>query len=316
MYRIAKITELPESNFDVVDKALVVDNNKTTINAESIDKEHRTSTYLSSAVNTVNDAHNRLSMFENTVLNNYFTTDLTSTYISNGSLIHDAYITELITLGSKGAFLTVDDATAFKTECVALIQQLKEKIMNIFTANLELLFKKQQSLAAVPIGSSIVGYDSSKEYAGSTTTPELIANNEERWNSSNSPEDFDMFSGNFSLRHLIAGFTDLQSAKDVWHEHAIDDMFTGFSDSIDELKTQLNALTDKCVYGFCNEDPIKNTGAIVVPSNSVNDNTNKTQPIATLVFEILKQQIYLVMKNAYIQYLVKMTAYPDPQDNS
>jgi len=318
MYRIAKINELSTADFVVNDKALTVDSTMTQITPIIVDKEHRSVEYLSAAINVINDAYNRLTTFENTIKTNYFTADLSETYITSGTLIHDDYVTELITIGSKGGFLTVIDANAYKTECLALIQQLKEKAMNMFTANLDTLFKKQQSIDAVPIGSTPTKPDSNGDvtYPGVSLNPELILNNAERWNSLATADDFNMFNGQFSLMHLLTGFTTLQASEDIWHDNTTDDgIFNIQFENIEHLKEQIGALSDQCVYGFCNANPQNNTGNIVIPTESVNTNSNTTQPIATIVFEVLKQQIYVVMKNVYMQYLVKLTAYPNPVNN-
>lgn len=313
MYRIAKLQDLPTDNFKIGDQALLVDAGLQAITPTTVDKEHRSVAYLSAAIGVINNAYDRLTSFDNIITSTYLTTELTDTYLTANTLIHETDVTNVITLGSNGAFLSKTAAATMQTECIKLIQQLKEKAMNMFTANLDDVFKKQQSMNAVPFGVNYTD-DNTLEITGTSILGPNLTDDKERYDSSDpSPYKYDFLNGQFSLNHLLTGFDNLKADVDFWTEFK-DNL--GSFQNIDDIKAAIAALSDdpETSYGFCNATS-GTDGAIVVPMNSV-DTTDTTVPVATIVFEILKRQIYIVIKNIYMQYLLKLTRYPKPADNS
>lgn len=313
MYRIAKLTELPSADFVVDDKALMVDAALTSITPCIVDKEHRTVSYLSSSISVINYAYDLLTNFDNTITTNYFTTELSDTYITANTLIHASDVTNVTTLGSNGAFLSIATAETAKTECLMLIQRLKEKAMNMFTANLDEVFKKQQSMNAVPFGVNLSS-TTTLNPLGTAILGSNITNDSERYSSDSAdPTMYSFSAGQFSLKHLLTGFDNLNATEDIWTLFNDDDTFRSSLATIAGIKTVVDATGDspEHSFGFCNS---ASDGTIVVPAKSVDDDGN-TIPVATMVFEVLKRQIYVVIKNVYMQYLLKLTQYPNPNDN-
>lgn len=317
MYRIAKLQNLPTDDFKIGDKAMVVDAGLQTLSPARVDKEHRTITYLSSAIGTVNTVYDKLTSYDNRLNSMYLTTELSDTYLTANTLIHEADVMNVVTLGSKGAFLSKDEAAASQTECIKLIQQLKEKAMNMFTANLDEVFKKQQSINAVPFGTDRNSPASLNPNHTAVLGPNLTNNDESYVGNEADPNLYNFLNGQFSLNHLLMGFENLKATTDFWQKFKDDEEFQLKFTTISDVKNEIDALNDtpETSYGFCNA-MLAGDGTIQIPTESINRLNNKTIPIATIVFEILKRQIYVVIKNVYMQYLLKLTLYPNPVDNN
>lgn len=322
MYRIVDIKTLPIVDAVTDDKVLTTTDTFTTVNVTPVDKTYRAISYLSSAINTVNSAYDQLAAFENMIELNYFTTDLTATYITANTLIHDDDISNVLAVGAQGGFLSKKAAASMQAECFALIQQLKERVMNMFTANLDTVFKYQQSMTATPVGGII-------SPTGTADIKPNITNNAEQYTAEPAGVSaFDFIEGQFSLKHLLTGFDTLKINKDFWSEftvdsnfdfsHFVDDLTAAddditYDNALDKIKALIDAMSDTSEYGFCNSNADDaNSAAVTVPSAAIDIYEHKTIPAATIIFESLKRQIYVVIKNIYVQYLVNMTRHPNP----
>ena len=319
MYRITKVKDLPELKFNVNDRVLMVDDDRVKISMQEIpNKKYRTASYLSASINTLNSAHAELKRFEKTLEDDYFThpDTLDSVYMPSGMLIHQRDVAQFIAVGSDGGLLTNAEAERMQAECIALINKLKERTMNMFTANLDHIFKLQQSVDAMPLG----GFK-----PDSVKGPNLTGG-AERYEEDDG--EFNFNNGHFSLSHLMKGSPRLKAKNDFWEKFSINGgagfNFSEFEDGefediLKNIAHRIGALTDLGedesnigIYGFCGNSDIGESGEIAVPSLWVDFTLEnpKTMPIATIIFEILKRQIYVVIKNLYTEYLVKLTASP------
>lgn len=296
MYRIAKINALPLANFAANDKAVIADDEKAYMSETAVDKTHQSSAYLNSAVDAVNSSINRLQQFASDVENKYFTSTIANTYVTADTLVHASHVADIQAIGAAGGLMTKADAAAKKAECISEIKRLKERVMNMFTANLNSVFMQQQTLNQSTYNA--------KASASLTNADQYYAGNTPASN------NFNLTSGKFSLKYFMTGYNTVQSPVDFWTTYYAGGSFD-FStlSSVSAVSAAVNAENDNSTYGMFNADG-SDTNLVIVPDVWLDTTHAKTMPVGTAIFEVLKQEIYTVIKNTYMYYMVKMLRTP------
>lgn len=308
MYKIVNIADLNlATNFIETDKVVEIDGTQTKMRVATNDYAHKSKSYLSDAINTVDSAFNSYIKTIDTIYTTYLTSDISAVYLPKGSAVLEETINTILT---SDAFLTKEKCKKIETDCIAYIDELKNKAVSIMMAQLNKSFIAQNSAGKLAYGQK--GKNYKIEYTTDITEDGLPEGN-----------DYDFETGEFSLPNLLFGsvvepWDDSLGrasepsdyipfkAPDAWKKYYDDGAQTVLlnRDIEDLLADELSS------YLVFNVNEEKKDYKIVVPEGSYDFVNNESIPVAQLVEEFLKRQIKTVIKNVCDKYISKMSSIP------
>lgn len=316
MYKIVNIIDLNvATEFIKTDKVIEFINDHSQMRVGENDYAHKNKTYLSSAIDIADDTLNSYTDAIDEVTSTYITSELSSVYIKEGSLIPISLYDNIM---NSDAFLTKEGCKKLETECISYINELKNKAVSVIVAEMNESFIKQNSVGRIAYGQE----NKSGSSADITYTQRIAQNTESEKN------DYDFETGEFSLYNLLFGLTsskltvtntdgtiDRTIIIDFWHEKYSDPLssFCPFN-TIESFDDITSLITDDC-YAFnsvnISEDPDATPDYKVrVPEKSYDFKRNTSIPMAQIIEFFLKKQIKRVIKQICDKYMSPMTSVP------
>lgn len=305
MYKIVNITDLKlASKFIDTDKVIEISDDQTKMYVADNDYAHKNQTYLSNCIDIVDSTMNSYLNAIDTVTGTYLTSDLTSVYIKNGSLIKQETFDKIM---NSNAFLTKEACKKIETNCISYLTELKNRAVSIVMAQLNHSFVKQNSVNRLAFGQEKLGELDINDAIYSIT----------KW----SPTNFE--TGEFSLGSLLydAPGTDICYVRDFWEESYASNISSFYPEcnyqSFDEMANYIN--NDGTMFSFNSQyaehDSMNQDFKVRVPSASFDMMRSQTIPIAKLIELFLKRQIKQVIQIISDSYISKMVSIPEISAN-
>lgn len=309
MYKIVNLSDLNiDLKFIESDKVIEINSNKTKMQITNNDYAHKSQSYLAKCIDIADSSMTSYLKAIDNIKSTYFTTDITNIYLKNGSAIS---LNTFNTIMSSDAFLTKDGCKKIETECIAYIDELKNKAVSLIMAHLNTSFIEQNSVAKLAYGQVLKG-TSGKEIKYT----ESITQGDEQ------PGEYNFESGEFSLPNLLFDTTVLETESDdsdmqfsivdsdAWKNNFYKNTFLTNNQNYDTFKDIINIIDPSASVLTFNADEEKADFKINVPEDSFDYKRNKTIPVAKLVEYFLKQQIKKCIKTVCNRYVSQMTSIP------
>lgn len=313
MYKIVPITALTIADaFISSDKIIQISDNGTKMFVGENDYEHKNKFYLSACIENADRSLNSYLSAYNTLSNTYITSALSNVYIENGNLITKETVDKIL---SSDAFLTKEGCKSFEAECIAYINELKNKAVSIIMAKLNESFIAQNSVKRRIYGQMqneepfIYNKGILKEETFPNYTNKVPANS------------FNFKSGEFTLAGLlfenIASDDDASTVtygEDAFNDNYVDVFQSYFPyDSFDSAASLIEEKFKDNTYVFNPKDVDNCDFKIEVPIDASFDYKKKESiPIAKLITFVLKNQIYRTLTNICNNYASLMVSIPQP----
>ena len=312
MYKIVPITALTStSTFISSDKIIEISQDRTKMSVGINDYEHKNKQYLSTCIENADRSLNAYLSAYDHLSNTYITaSSLSNVYITQGSLITKETVEKIL---SSDAFLTKDGCKAFEANCIAYINELKNKAVSIIMAKLNESFIAQNSVNRKVYGQ--ISGNTPFVYVSKILHDETYAN----YKNPNTGYNFNFKKGEFTLAKLLffeMPDANIKQCADTYldyYEKSVSSYFMNSSFSsvdaiIKKLKVGDTNGNNVCTFNAPNKTDFDLK--ITVPSTSFDFVKKQSIPITKLIEFVLKNQIYRVITNICNHYAALMISVP------
>ena len=304
MYKIVPITALPAAeSFISSDQIVRISNDRTSMAIDENDYAHKNKSYLSSCIDNADSSLNAYLSSYNLMSSTYITGDLQDIYVKKGDAILKSTLDTILT---SDAYLTKDECKTLEAECIAYINELKNKAVSIIMAKLNESFISQNSVNRPVYGQ--------KSQNGQYFAYVYQLLKSEQYDNLKSQYDFDFEAGEFSLARLL--FDGIPAPDDSWSSNYSEPIRSYFQNNEFETMDEMVDAISSDIIVFNPKNANSNDYKIVVPEGSFDFEKKQSIPIAQLVLLSLKAQIKQTITRICNNYAALMISVPQYISNT